>query len=506
MATIFPESSRTFNEFLLVPNLTKKEHVPGNVCLETPLVRYKAGTESPIRLNIPICSSIMQAVSNHTMAIALARCGGISFIYVSQSIESQAEMVRKVKLFKAGFVESDSNLTPEHTLKEVLELNKKTEHTTVAVTEDGTSHGKLLGILTSRDFRLDKQPLTTRVKDVMTPFKSIIYAQDGISLAEANDMIWEHKLNCLPILDKSLNLKYLVFRKDYDEHMANPLELVDDQKRLLVGAGINTKDYKERVPELVAAGANVLCIDSSDGFSEWQKDTLVWIKKRYGDSVKVGAGNVVDQEGFAYLADAGADFVKVGIGGGAICITREQKGIGLGQATAVIEVAKARAEYMKKTGIYVPVCSDGGIVHDYHIVVALALGADFVMMGRYFARFDESPTKKLKMQGNFVKEYWGEGSERARNWQRYAHGTGENKLSFEEGVDAYVPYAGKLDDNLNLTLTKIKATMCNCGATTIPDLQSVARLSPVSILSLREGGAHDVILKETDMTDQRFDG
>jgi IMP dehydrogenase len=499
MAIIYSEPSRTFSEFLLVPNLTEKIHVPDNVRLNTPIVRFSIGEESSLSLNIPFASSIMQAVSNHEMAISLARCGGISFIYASQPIDSQAEMVRRVKLFKAGFVESDSNLKPDASISDVLELSKKTGHTTIAITEDGSSHGKFLGILTSRDFRLNKSDVTTKVKEVMTPFESIIYSHDGISLDDANELIWQHKLNCLPILDKERNLLYLVFRKDYDEHQENPLELVDGRKRLIVGAGINTRDYKERIPALVNAGVDILCIDSSDGYSEWQRETIEWIKREYKGEVKIGAGNVVDQEGFAYLVEAGADFIKVGIGGGAICVTREQKGIGLGQATAVIEVAKARDEYLQKTGIYIPICSDGGIVHDYQIVIALALGSDFIMMGRYFARFDESPTKKLKIQGNFVKEYWGEGSERARNWQRYNHGT-EEKLPFEEGVDAYVPYAGKLKDNLNLTLTKIKATMCNCGSTSIAELQKKARLSIVSALSLREGGVHDVILKETDIS------
>ncbi len=264
---------------------------------------------------------------------------------------------------------------------------------------------------------------------------------------------------------------------------------------MLVGAGINTRDYMERVPALVEAGVDVLCIDSSDGYSEWQCETLQWIKKEYGDKVKVGAGNVVDREGFLYLVKAGADFIKVGIGGGSICITREQKGIGRGQATALIDVAQARDEYKEQTGIYVPICSDGGLVHDYHMVLALAMGADFLMMGRYFARFDESPTKKLRIGNNFVKEYWGEGSNRAQNWQRYDMG-GTASLKFEEGVDSYVPYAGKMKDNLNLTLGKIKATMCSCGAITIPDLQKNAKITLVSSTSIVEGGAHDVILKE----------
>ncbi len=497
MAYFYNEPSRTFSEYLLIPNLTTKDCTPENVSLKTPVVKFRKGEKSPLEINIPMVSAIMQAVSDSGMAIALARCGGLSFIYASQPIESQAEMVKKVKKYKAGFVVSDSNLKPDDTLADVLALKRKTGHSTIAVTHDGTPNGKLMGIVTSRDYRLSRTPLDKKVKEFMTPFSSLIYGYEGITLSEANDMIWDHKLNCLPIVDKDHNLLYLVFRKDYDSHKENPLELLDSQKRLVVGAGINTRDYMDRVPALVDAGVDVLCVDSSDGYTEWQKETIQWIKEKYNGEVKVGGGNVVDREGFLYLVEAGADFVKVGIGGGSICITREQKGIGRGQATAVIEVAKARDEYYEKTGIYIPICSDGGIVHDYHITLALAMGADFVMLGRYFARFDESPTRKLKIGNNFVKEYWGEGSNRARNWQRYDLG-GDEKMHFEEGVDSYVPYAGKLKDNLDSTLSKIKATMCACGALTIKELQQKARITLVSSTSIIEGGVHDVILKESE--------
>jgi IMP dehydrogenase len=495
MAYIYSDVSRTFNEYLLIPNLTTEKCTPNNIDLSTPLVKYKKDAESSLKLNIPIVSAIMQSVSNDTLAIALARCGGLSFIYGSQPIESQAEMVRRVKKYKSGFVVSDSNLTVNSTLKDVIELKNKTGHSTIAITDDGTSSGKLLGLVTSRDYRISRDPVDRKVQDFMTPFAKLVLGKLGISLSEANDIIWEHKLNCLPIVDENQNLHYMVFRKDYDDHKQNPYELLDNSKRLVVGAGINSRDYEERVPALVNAGVDVLCIDSSDGYSVWQKNTLEHIKGKY--NVPVGAGNVVDQEGFMYLVEAGADFVKVGIGGGSICITREQKGIGRGQATAVIEVAKARDEYFKRTGIYIPICSDGGIVHDYHIVLALAMGADFVMMGRYFARFDESPTKKVKSGNGYVKEYWGEGSNRARNWQRYDLGENKN-MKFEEGVDSYVPYAGKLSDNLETTLNKVKATMSSCGSATIRELQETARLSLVSSTSIIEGGAHDVILKEKD--------
>ena len=494
MAYYYNEPSRTFSEYLLIPGYTSPDCIPANVSLKTPLVKFKKGEEPAISLNIPMVSAIMQSVSDDKMAIALAREGGMSFIYGAQSIENEAAMVARVKNYKAGFVVSDSNLTPDNTLSDVLELVRRNGHNTIAITEDGTGTGKLLGIVTSRDYRVSRMSTDVKVYEFMTPLEKLITAPAETTLKEANDIIWENKLNSLPIVDAKGNLLYFVFRKDYSEHKDNPLEMLDSQKRFMVGAGINTRDYRERVPALVEAGADVLCIDASEGYTCWQKMTLDFIREKYGDTVKVGAGNVVDREGFRFLAEAGADFVKVGIGGGSICITREQKGIGRGQATALIEVAAARDEYYKETGVYVPICSDGGIVHDYHMTLALAMGADFMMLGRYFARFDESPTNKLFINGQYVKEYWGEGSNRARNWQRYDLG-GASGLGFEEGVDSYVVYAGSLRDNVAKSLYKVKSTMCNCGVITIPDLQRDARITLVSSTSIVEGGSHDVILK-----------
>ena len=497
MAYIYPEPSHTFSEYLLIPGYTSEECIPDRVSLKTPLVKYRKGEEEcPISLNIPMTSAIMQSVSNDTLAIALAKEGGLSFIFGSQSIESQAEMVRRVKGYKAGFVVSASNLTPDHTLADVLELKATNGFSTVAVTEDGTATGKLLGIVTSRDYRVSRMSPTDKVRDFMTPREKLVVAPKETTLKVANDIIWDHKLNSLPIVDDEDHLMYFVFRKDYASHKANPQELLDDEKRFLVGAGINSRDYATRIPALLAAGADCLCIDSSEGYTCWQAKTIAWVRENYGDSVKIGAGNVVDRDGFRFLAESGADFVKVGIGGGSICITRETKGIGRGQATALIEVAAARDEYFKETGIYVPICSDGGIVHDYHMTLALAMGADFMMLGRYFARFDESPTPKVLVNGSYMKEYWGEGSNRARNWQRYDLG-GNTKLTFEEGVDSYVTYAGSLHDNVEASLYKVKSTMCNCGMLTIPELQEKAKLTLVSSVSIVEGGAHDVTLRSS---------
>ncbi len=496
MAELFKEPSRTFNEYLLVPGYSSKECKIDNVSLKTPITKFKKGEEPTISMNIPITSAIMQSVSDDELAIALAKEGGVSFIFGSQPIANQAEMVKKVKNHKAGFVVSNTNIRPDQTLAELLELKERTGHSTTAVTEDGTSEGKMIGLVTSRDYRTSRMSPDTPVSEFMTPFDKLISAEEGITLSEANDMLWDYKLNALPVVDKKQRLVYFVFRKDYIAHKEYPDELLDADKRYVVGAGINSRDFEERVPALVEAGADVLCIDSSEGYSQWQADTIAFVRNKYGDSVKVGAGNVVDGEGFRFLADAGADFVKIGIGGGSICITREQKGIGRGQATAVIDVAKARNEYFKETGMYVPICSDGGIVYDYHMTLALAMGADFLMLGRYFSRFDESPTNKIQINGNYFKEYWGEGSARARNWQRYDLG-GDAKMKFEEGVDSYVPYAGPLSDNVRQSLLKVKSTMCNCGTVTIKELQKKAKLTLVSATSIVEGGAHDVILKDT---------
>ena len=474
MAKIINEPSHTFNEYLLIPGYSDHNHIPANVSLKTPLTKFKKGEKPAIEMNIPMISAIMQSVSGDRLAVALAKEGGVSFIYGSQTVEDEAAMVKRAKDHKAGFVVSDSNLTPEHTMADVVALKEQKGHSTVAITEDGTAGGRLVGIVTGRDYRVTRMDPATKVKEFMTPLDKLITAPEGTTLKEANDIIWDHKLNSLPIVDSEGRLLYFVFRKDYESHKKNPNELLDANKRYVVGAGINTRDYAQRVPALVEAGADVLCIDSSEGFSEWQKLTIDWIRQHYGDTVKVG------------------------IGGGSICITRETKGIGRGQATALIEVCAERDRYFEETGIYIPVGSDGGIVYDHHITLALAMGADFVMLGRYFARFDESPTNKVNIGGTYYKEYWGEGSARARNWMRYDLG-GDKKLSFEEGVDSYVPYAGSLKDNVALSLSKVRSTMCNCGALTIPELQEKATLTLVSATSIVEGGAHDVIQKEKNV-------
>jgi len=490
---ISSKKSTTFAEYVLHPGLTKKEHVPDKVSLKTPLVKFEKGEDPEFYLNMPFTSAVMQSVSGSELAIALAKEGGLGFIYASQPIEKEAEMVEKVKDFKAGFVVSKVNLTSEHTLEDAVKLTEETEYSTIPITKDGKNNSELLGILTDQDYWQDYDPLNIKLGKLMTSFKDLKYGLTGITLNEANQILRESKKSCIPIINNETEklLKYLVFKKDREQHKKNPLELIDSEKRLLVGAGINTRDYKERVPALIDAGVDILVIDTSDAHSEWVKDTLEWVKTNYSH-IPIGAGNIVTKEAFRYLADAGADFIKIGLGGGSICITQEVKGIGRGQATAVLDVAVARQEYFEEKGIYIPICSDGGLAQDSHILISLAMGADFLMMGRYFARCEESPTEKKILTGEgLMKPYWGEGSDRAKNWQRYQLGE-EKKLSFEEGVDGWVPFAGDLKDIVRASLAVMKATMCNLGCLNIKELHENALLEQRSPASIREGKPHDI--------------
>lgn len=496
MAQIMAEVSRTFNEYLLLPNRTRTDCSPGAVDLSTPLVRHRLGEAPTVELHSPFTSAIMQAVSSPELAIALARNGGLSFVHHNQSIEEQVAAVRKVKNFKAGFVTSDTNVRPDDPLSHLVSVMQQTGHSTAAVTHDGSATGRLLGMVTSRDFHPERHDLSGPVSGRMIAIPELPHADSDTTLSEANARLWDERLDCLAVLDDDGHLQHLVFRSDYEDSKRFPNQVVDSDKRLRVGAGVNTHDYRERVPALMEAGADVLCTDSSDGYSDWQAQTLSWVKKHYPE-IPIGGGNVVDGEAFTFLAEAGADFVKVGVGGGSICITRDQKGIGRGQASAVLDVASARDAFAERTGDYVPICSDGGLVHDYHVALALAMGSDFVMMGRYFARFDQAPGAKIPTRDGFVKEYWGEGSNRARNWQRY--GQGGQTLVFEEGVDGYVPYAGDLNEGLAITTAKIKSTMVSCGSTSLAEFASTARITLVSEQSFQESHAN-VTVQDTSAT------
>lgn len=493
MKKITDKLSTIFAEYILLPGYTTSEQSSEKVSLKTPLTKFSQGQSAKLNLNIPFTSAVMQAVSGAQMGISLAQEGGLAFIFSSQPIESQANMITRVKDYKAGFVVSKANLTPENTLQDALDLTQKTEYSTICITENGQSDSKLLGIITDQDYWLGHDSADLKLEQVMTPFEKITYGIEGLTLEQAQEKLRQTKKACLPIIDNETDrkLKYLVFKKDWLKHSENPNEIVDDKKRLLVGAGLNTKDYQQRVPALIHAGVDVLCIDTSDAHRDYVKDAISWIKQNYPDT-PIGAGNIVTQEAFNFLAVAGADFIKVGIGGGSICITQEVKGIGRGQATALMEAAEARDKYFEQTGEYIPICSDGGLVQDSHITIALAMGADWVMMGRYFARCEQSPPeKKIMTEFGLVKPYWGEGSDRAKNWQRYSQDDSK-KLAFEEGVEGWVPYAGELHDVVSKSLKVIKATMSNLGCSTIKEMHQKAVLERRSAGSIHEGKPHDI--------------
>lgn len=499
MAIILDGFSRTFSEYLLIPGLTKRTHLPSNVSLQTPVARFKKGETSRFTLNLPIVSASMQAVSGVDMGVALARQGGMAFVFCSQSVESQAAMIAKIKAHKAGFVRSALNIKPSATLREVLDLMRREGHSTVAVTRDGSSTGIFEGIITDNDFWEFEDDLSSLVESHMTPKEKVIYGEVGISLRSANQLLHKHKKEALPILEKDGSLNSIVFKKDYVAHKNNPLELLDQEKRLVAAAGVNTHDYEERISALVEAGVDVIAIDSSDGYSEFQRDAALWAREKYGDDLVIGGGNVVSSDGFRYLVEeAKVDFVKVGIGGGSICITREQKGIGRGQASALMDVVAERDRYLEETGIYIPICSDGGLANDTQIIIALAMGADFVMMGRYFAMTDESPTRKVSIKNSLFKPYWGEGSNRARNWQRYSEEKTSNKLHFEEGIDGYVPVTGSVKDTLTVTLEKLRSTMCNLGSMNLTEFAQNATLTLVSGQSIVEGGTSNIVQTESE--------
>ncbi|HEX2295649.1 MAG TPA: IMP dehydrogenase [Actinomycetota bacterium] len=476
---IVDEISRSLDEYLLLPNLTTEDCSPSTADLRSPLVRHRVGEEPPITLAVPLTSAIMQAVSSPRLAIALAQCGGFGFIHHDQPVAAQAAMVSSVKRHKAGFRYSEVNVKPNATLGELKRLLDDADVDIAMVTDDGSPHGIFLGTISRHDFHPSRHSLDQSVDSRMRPSSELVTAPPTVSLSEANSLIWDHRTDVLPIVDEQGQLESIVLRHDYELHKRFRDETIDGDKRFRVGAGINTHDYRDRVPELLEAGADVLCVDSSDGYSVWQRKTLEYVKEELGSPVPVGGGNVVDGRAFRYLAEAGADFVKVGIGGGSICITRDQKGIGRGQASALIDVVRERDAYAAETGTYVPVCCDGGLLNDYHMAIAFALGADFMMLGRYFARFEESPSALVRVNGQLYKEYWGEGSQRARNWARYEQGD-EEALVFEEGVDGYVPYAGSLYDGVAATLAKLRATMSSCGARTLREFHENAVLVPVS--------------------------
>jgi IMP dehydrogenase len=488
---IIHEPSRTLMEYRLLPGLTKMESFPKEISLRTSLV-YSIKDEKKYYLNIPIVSAAMQSVSGSRMGIELAKLGGAAFIFCSQSIESQTKMIKKIKTHKAGFVKPKT-MKPDMTISEMYKIRKDTGHSTFPVVDE---NGMFLGLISKWDYDISLHAKFF-IKERMIPIDNVKVARNITDLKEANNVLLESHKSILPILDNEGKLLHLVFRKDINDQLDNPLEVHDEKKRLVAIASINTHDYQERVTKLIEAEVDVLAIDSSDGFTIYQKNAIHWITKKYPDIPVIG-GNIITQEGFRFLVEAGAAAVKVGMGGGSICITQEQKGTGRGLATTVINVAEARDKFFKKTGKYIPIIADGGVTSTKDITIALALGVDYVMMGRYFARMEESPTDKIVVNNRVMKPYWGEGSIRAHDWKMKRY----NQAKFVEGVEGMVEYAGRLRDNLEETLAKIRSSMSTCGVKNIRELHEKAELELVSALSIREGKVHD-IYQSTESKEQQ---
>lgn len=510
-----PGLSRRLQEYLLLPGRIPKGISTNEIDLSSPLTRYKRGDKPKLRLNTPILSASMQAVTGPELAIELAKLGGAGVIYCSQPIEEEANMVRRVKSHKAGFV-IPYVFSPQTPIGEVQKRIAERRFSTFPITKDGMSNGKLVGYLTKNDFDPNLHS-GLKVADRMIPIENVSHAMlkdvtDGkgdLDLDKANELLKECHHGSLPILERDGKLCYVVFKRDVEEHLKNPLELVDDRKRFICGAAINTHDYTERAKAVVDAGADFLVIDTSQAQSEYVEDCLHYSKKNF-KGISVIAGNVVTKEGFEFLVENKADGVKVGMGSGSICITQEQINVGRGQATAIIEVAKARDELYKEKGVYVPIVSDGGISRTGDITMALALGADSVMVGRFLAGTEESRSARVthhvtidgRTVQEIVKEYWGEGSNRARDWSRFRYG----HTDFEEGIETYVSYVGPLRDYLLPSLTMVRDGIRKAGGRNIKELHKKAVVQVLSSLSLVVRGEKPSIIPQPTESKTRSGG
>ncbi len=480
------ELSSTFREFILLPRRTQAQQGLQKVDLGTRITH-------DLRLNIPFMSAAMEAVSGDRLGISLAQHGGMAVIPAGNvSPQDQLDMVKAVKRFKAGFVERAISVSPDMPIQKVIDLERQHGYSTFPVVD---RQGKLAGLITEKKYNpwTDAELL---VQERMLPLEKLVVGRHGMSLGDANRLIFESGIGVLPIVDEEGTLRSVVFFSDIKRSHQYPDGVVDGQKRLRVAGAISTHpEDEERAKNLVEAGADILVVDASDGYSEFMTGTLQRLKK-YG--VPVVAGNVVDAEGFDYLVENGAEAIKVGIGSGSICTTRRVKAIGRGQATAVHQVALARDRHFKKTGRYIPVISDGGIESSGDMSVALALGADVLMMGKYFAGFEESPTasfmKRLPVlfSGQMaevevtVKPYWGEASPRAKNVKRYQQ---DDPRSFViEGEEGYVLYKGSLHKGLPRELMAIRGTLSSCGCATLSEFYEHVQVERQTLEAVREGG------------------
>ena len=488
MAQIASTISHSLKEYRLLPRLTAADGDALHVSLETRLCRRG---DDYLHLRTPFLSAAMQAVTSVEMAIAMAQLGGMGVFTVSQDVEEQCSKVDAVKRFKAGFQTDIMTLSPEQPIREVIRIINETDYTTFPVTDTGVFHGKLVGIITDKDFdeRYDHGCLVSeRMKT------DIQVGTDIDSLKAANQLMIEYGRGFLPIVSSEGTLISVVFKKDLDKHIRHPSSTEDIQKRLVVGAAVSTHpEDRERVQALVEHQIDVIVIDASDGYTEYQNEMLTWIKSQH--EVPVIAGNAVTRDGFKYLVESGADAVKIGMGIGSGCTTQTVKATGRGQGTAVMEVAGARDEYAKTSGIYIPLVADGSIQGPADMIIALSLGADTLMMGNMLARFTESQGDLVRnASGDLVKEYWMEGSKKAHNYRRYAQLA---ETFFEEGIVGQVPHAGSIYDKFPTIKQMIRSGMATAGCRTIDELHQDAILELQSPVSLQDSGIHDIVATQS---------
>ncbi len=467
----------TFDDVLLIPAYS--EVIPNQVDLSTYLTKK-------IRLNIPMMSAGMDTVTEHRMAIAMARQGGIGIIHKNMTIEQQAQEVDQVKRSENGVITDPFSLSPEHTLQDADDLMGKYRISGVPITEGN----KLVGIITNRDLKFEED-MTKKIKESMTS-EGLITAKEGITLTEAKKILAQARKEKLPIVDKDFNLKGLITIKDIEKQIKYPLSAKDSQGRLICGAGVGiTANCLDRVQELVNAKVDVIVLDSAHGHSANVLKTVRMVKEKYPD-LQVVAGNVATGEGTRALIEAGADAVKVGIGPGSICTTRVVAGIGVPQITAIMDCYEAAKEYG------VPIIADGGIKYSGDMTKAIAAGANLCMMGSIFAGCDESPGTFELYQGRKYKVYRGMGSIAAmENGSKDRYFQEDAKKLVPEGVEGRVAYKGTVEDTVFQLMGGLRSGMGYCGAKTVEELKENGKFVKISAASLKESHPHDIhITKE----------
>jgi IMP dehydrogenase len=493
---VYPYPSRTLQEYLILPNKIQSDMSTSDIDISSPLTKFREGEKPKIKMNAPVLSAAMQAVTGPKMAITMSIIGCAGVIYRSQPIQNQAAMVKEVKDAKAGFVIPDV-FSPEDTIEEVQKHIGSRGYSTFPITANGERNGPLVGYLTRKDFHTQKHS-QLKVKDRMIALEQVAYAKEDdvkdaegkLSLEKANEILIESRCGSLPIITNNGNLFRVVFRKDVDEYFKNPNQLVDSRKRYICGAAVGTFDYKERIPILVEAETDFLVIDTAQAYSDYVTDCLKFSKINY-PNIPVIAGNIVTGKGFKFLAKGDADSVKIGMGSSMICVTQQQTGVGRGQATALIDVFEERERYYKENKVYIPICADGGIANPGDISIAFALGADYVMLGALLAGTEESNSEKItssltvedRQLQVFSKKYWGEGSIRAKSWMGSRYG----QDVYPEGIERHVPYVGPASEHLGKILFQVRDSLKRAGYRSIRDVQLNSEVEAISPNALLEG-------------------